>query len=455
MNSDSSTTSAKPGYTIGALAFASGTDFVDAALGLATILGGIAGPHGGIDGPAGDLIHPGINLITAGRDHAPWRGLEELLLAPVDTCQRMLRNLSHATGPDRLDHMEFAHVGDHTGDIAETSNAGLVRTPGRPEYVDERRHLSILRTPSFLLRAPNGETLVKALPEVLDAHAFLVYEDLFAKLLAEDAKEKHRLSTYLPSAVTGRDEFVARDKRSGPGGLDTVRANLLITTTREQIGEALASDHAAVQTLLRHSVLLDPASTGPTAPMDLQNVRWGYQAYYRTVKEVIDARRAGSGFQIGIKPEAAAALHAFTGELQEWCRHLPAHLQPYFSGTLSLPYRLHWVFVATIAPREIDEWVLPFTQFATRQVLARQQQLLDGLLTDAEHLEHRRARVAMLWKLSDKPLSMRDLLRRHTVQRRDVHEPVLNELVSENLVTRHPDGLLELTTEGRRQLVAA
>ena len=34
----------QPGYTIGALALASGTSFLDAALGVATVLGGIAAP---------------------------------------------------------------------------------------------------------------------------------------------------------------------------------------------------------------------------------------------------------------------------------------------------------------------------------------------------------------------------------------------------------------------------
>lgn len=445
-----------PGFTIGALAAASGTDFTDAALGLATVLGGLAGPHGGIDGPAGDLIHPGLNLVTTGRDHAPWRRLEELLLGPVDACQRMMRDLSHAANPDRLDHLEFSHVGNDTGDIAEVSKAGLSRVPGAPGYVDAQCHLAVLRTPSFFLRAPTGETLANAVPEILDAHALLTYEDLLTRLLGKDvAKDKHPLGSYLAAAVTGRDEFVTRDKRIGPGRLDTIRANLLITTTREQIAEALAADNDAVQTLLRHSFILDPVIARPAATMELQPIKWGFDAYYRTVKEVIDARRTGSGFQIGVKPAAASSLHAFTGELQDWSRRLPARIQSYFSGTLSLPYRLYWAFVATLAPKETDEWVLPFTIATAQQILERQRQFLDGILADAETAEHHHARVTMLWKLADKPLSVRELVRRFRVQKREVHEPVIGELVNENLVFRHSDGVLELTPEGRRQMAAA
>lgn len=443
-----------PGFTIGALAVASGTGFVDAALGVATVLGGIAGPMAAIDGPAGDLIHPGLNLVVAGRDHAPWRRLEELLLGPVDACQRTMRDLSHAATQERLDHLQFSSLRDGTNAVAERSKAGLFRVPNAPAtYVDEHRHLAVLRTPSFFLRAPDGQTLGKAVPEIMDANALLVYEDLFSGVGKGTAKDKYPLGPRLAVAVGGHDEFNARDKQIGPGSLDAFRAHLLVTTTRDEISEVVTSGNDDAQTILRHSVLLEPATTA-VVNVNRQDVRWGYQAYYRAVKYVLDARRTGDGAQIEPKREALDALHAFTVELQLWCQGLPARLQPYFAKTLSLPYRLHWAFVATLAPREDDKWVLPFTLVATRQILERQRRLLDDILTDAATVEHRRARVTMMWKLAAKPLSMRDLVRRFRVQKVEVHEPVVSELIGENLVTRHPDGLLELTTQGRTYLAA-
>ena len=259
----------------------------------------------------------------------------------------------------------------------------------------------------------------------------------------------------LAAAIVGRDEFNARDKRGGPGSLDAFRAHLLVTTTRDEISEALTSANDAVQRIVRHSLLLEPSMTARAMPIVPQDIKWGYNAFYRAVKGVLDARRSGQGFQLVPKPEVLDGLHAFAGELQDWCREMPARLQPYFAKTLSLPHRLHWAFVATLAPREPDEWVLPFTLAATRQILERQRRLLDDILTDAETVEHRRARVTMLWKLADKPLSMRDLLRRYRVQKLEVHEPVASELIAENLVLRHPDGLLGLTDEGRTHLAAA
>ena len=244
-----------------------------------------------------------------------------------------MRDLSRAASADRLNHLQFSPTTDNTQAVADRSKAGLFRQPGTPVgYVDERRHLAVLRTPSFMLRAPDGETFAKAMPEVMDGHALLVYEDLFAQLRAKEAaKDKYPLGRQLAAAVVGHDECGTDDRRIGPGSLDAIQAHLLVTTTREQVGEALAAANDPVQCLMRHSVILEPSTSRPNVTMEIQNLKWGYNAFYRTVKEVLDARRSGEGFQLAPKPEVLAALHAFTSELQDWCCALPASLQPYFA----------------------------------------------------------------------------------------------------------------------------
>lgn len=66
--------------------------------------------------------------------------------------------------------------------------------------------------------------------------------------------------------------------------------------------------------------------------------------------------------------------------------------------------------------------------------------------------DYERARIIMLRKLSEKPRMLRDLMRSYAIQRRDLHEPVLNSLVDDGLVCLR-GGLFELSTEGK-QLVA-
>jgi hypothetical protein len=306
-----------PGYAIGAIATASGADFLDAAIGVAAVLGGIAGPSAGLEGPAGDLIHPGVNLAVAGQNSPSWCRLEELLLEPLIACQRMFRDLSRAASPARLDHLQFSYTAGGTNDIAERSKAGLFANPGASaQCVDPNRHIDALRRPSFFLRSPDSNTLRAALPEVMDAAAFLHYgEELFTHLLD---KRPGKEWSQLAAALSGSDQPFERDKRVGPGRIDIVKACLLVTSTRECLRDALAFDGAAIQRILQGSVLLDPGRCAPTAKMEPQNIRWGYQTYYNTIKEVLDARRAGTGFQLAVKPETAA-LHEFTGELQDWC----------------------------------------------------------------------------------------------------------------------------------------
>ena len=73
---------------------------------------------------------------------------------------------------------------------------------------------------------------------------------------------------------------------------------------------------------------------------------------------------------------------------------------------------------------------------------------------ESERIERKAAE--MLWKLLEvEPASFRDLMRKYPVQRRDVHEPVLNHLVESGKVLRLDDNRLRLTDDARAELVAA
>ena len=61
----------------------------------------------------------------------------------------------------------------------------------------------------------------------------------------------------------------------------------------------------------------------------------------------------------------------------------------------------------------------------------------------------------MLRKLAQsEPCRFRDLLRRYDIQRKSLHEPVLEHLIETNRVRRIQKGLLQLTEQGRRELEA-
>ena len=435
-----------PGYTISALAAASGADYTETALGVAAILGGIAGPNAGLEGPLGELIHPGVNLVVAGSDPS-WSRLDELLVEPVSACQRALHGLCQDADSTRLDTRQKSMVHDQTHAAIKGSQEALAGS-ARVAFVSRNRDIQALRQPYFQLRSPDRATLLRALPDALDSTLLVHYGDeLFDHLVEKrPGKEWMQLGELLASGVTGRD--IATPKQ-----VQTMRGQLVITTTRCVLGKALAGGNPVIQNLLRHSVLLTPSTTSTPCNMSSNNLKVGYQRYYTAVKAVLQARRGGTGFRLALKPVVIQTFQELCRELQNWFQQLPAGVKPFFSEVLSLPFRLHWAFTATLHPLESDEWVLPFTLSTTWQALTRQRDLLQSMITDAEAEAQRQAGVTMLWKLADQPLTFRDLLRRYGLQRRDLHEPVLRELITQGFVCSH-NGLLEISPQGRSQLAA-
>src|SRR4051794_10897395 len=128
-----------PGHVIGAIAAASGVSVLEAAVGVASVIGGIGGPNAGVVGPAGEFIHAGFNLLVTGRDIPSWRRAQEILLEPVGACQQVLRRISQATRPERLDHLQFSAAVDGTHDIVAQSKRGIFEQRHAPTiYFDDK-----------------------------------------------------------------------------------------------------------------------------------------------------------------------------------------------------------------------------------------------------------------------------------------------------------------------------
>ena len=292
------------------------------------------------------------------------------------------------------------------------------------------------------------------MPETMGASLFVTDDgSLFTDLLTKTAAKgptpfPTRLVT---AATTGSDQFIERDKQYGPGRIDTVTARLLVSAGREQIRDGLAADHPVLRHLLQNSVFVDPPREGPGVTLKGDGMRLGHEAYQQAVKAVLLARRNGAGYQITAKPEIAEALHKVSENIRIWCDRLPPKLQPFFAHSLRLPYALCWAFSATRALGETNQGLLPFITHATSRHLRLQKEFLEKQMLAAEAAEQDRARQVMLQKLASiVPCPMRELMRRYPVQRRALHQPVLDALVSEGKVRLLGDGRLELADTGRK-----
>ena len=72
---------------------------------------------------------------------------------------------------------------------------------------------------------------------------------------------------------------------------------------------------------------------------------------------------------------------------------------------------------------------------------------------DAEAVRIEQKATEMLWKLSEvEPCTFRELVRKYAVQRRELHEPILNHLVETGKVLRLDDSHLGLAESAREEL---
>ena len=437
-----------PGVAIRALATASGCSCFDVATGLAAVLGAIAGPVAGPKSVVGDRIDPAFHLVAAADHCGAWQRLEELLFQPVAACQKKLRALSRLTSVARLDHLQFGRVGGHTDEIVELTKPCLLNEPGVPTLPDyDERHVAALRTPTFYLRAPDEATWAKAQSEIMDAEA-LVWTD-GSIFHPQRAPRLARGSTVpageLLAATRGCDRYIERDKQLGPGRLDPVKANLFVSTSRDLVTAALSSEDPDVRRLLQTCVFVLPSRDPSPINLKPEYMRAGYEAFYGAVNTVLGLRRNGGGLRLAFKAELSEQIEQSATGTRHWCSTLPPRLQPHFAQITSLPYRLAWACLATLYPGENDHWVAPFVRATVRHVLNKQKEFLEEQMLAAEVATAQRAREVMLRKLARGPCLWRELLRRYSIQRRELHQPVLDALMNEGAVRQRDDGCLELT----------
>jgi hypothetical protein len=443
----------KPDFTYGAavesIAAAAGSCPEAVALGMTSILGAVAGEFAGINTDVGDVIRPRLNLIVAGADDPRWQRTQQLLLGPVESAQRRVREMSRAVSVERLSAIEKQHAHqDATNHIIKDEEGNRFDADGSIWAGMEQRKIEALRQPSFILRSPSPKALHAGIVEVLDRAPLLAFPDgdLMAQLIrrrrGQDVTEYlHRIV----DSVSGCDEFFAG--KSGLGHIEAVRAKLFATCTRRHLEQALQSDDDLVSRLLHTCIVVDVENSSPGAG-DENSVRTGFQQYREAVKKVLLARRSGQGMRFSLSAPAAAHLRRMGNELSAWVQKLPGPLRPHYRNVLTLPHSVFWTLLATNPGMyRRDEALCLGAIRIVVWTIRRQRQLLESLLQSAALSERDRSRERMLAKLRERPCTFRDLLRRYASQRKEDHEPVLMELVNEGRIRLGDDGLLRIAEE--------
>lgn len=420
-----------PDLAAGAIAASSGTEVVTTALGVAAVLGNIAGPYAEIVGPMGERIHPGFNLVVAGGNCPRWYQAQKLLLDPVEACQREFRERAAAVTRERLDHMQAMrpHV-DKTNELVTSHDGELPRHHGPDPIAAWNRPFIPLRRPTFALRSPTADIFEVVAPEILDGEVFAYFPDGgFAP------------TGRLASAIHGADQMQACE---GLGSVGAMRAFVLATLTKNDLGLALSADPLRVL----EQCLLAPQPQPGALEWPLETVQDGYLAFNRAVRRIASCRRKGAGPCVQLNAQEHAALVAFSRELQRYLERQPEDLGRYFRHYPALPYKLMWAFFLLSDSR--DKCV-PFIEYVVTETVTRQRDLLLAAQQAAEEAGVMRIRLVMLRKIAERPGRRRDLFRSYPVQRKELHAPVLLQLIAEGLVAEQ-DGLLKISDAGEALL---
>jgi hypothetical protein len=492
--------------SIQALSILSGVAAEEVTVQVASLLAAIGGPHAGLM-TLGDEFQPvGFHLLHLGGGSARQRRLTQLLFQPLRFLQEDLLAYSRLAPGKQLDLMARAYVGgrrsdehlsvDPVSEVVEgiarrdvyhladlSSGASSLTSPWRRRedvdlFMDPigrttllpvdgiHRHLPgypmlsqsavgrqegrCLQEPVVFLDNPRADALKKPW-EGVDRDSPLILDE--SGRLWEDACQSasgretlHRIlreRAFVNPAAAGKDRH-----RSG--------CSRLFSIVTEELGRQLLSQ-PEIDGLLASQLLTGTSSEERSTVCDInpEDVSAGYRSYRNTVRDLMRLRRldALGLWWIGVKDEVAIQLHQGQREFIHQLETVDTASRAFGAGFSNLPVTFLWT-LAQLEPTkdvtgEMVSNALALSETAMRNHLA----VIRELRRDTETVRVERKAAEMLWKLLEvEPCTFRELMRKYPVQRRDVHEPVLNHLVESGKVLRREDNKLRLTDEARAEL---
>ncbi len=491
---------------IEALSILSGVPAEEVAVQVASLLAAIGGPHAGLM-TLGDEFQPvGFHLLHLGGDSARQHRLTQLLFQPLRYLQEDILSYSRLAPGEQLDSMTRAYVGgprseDHLSvDPGSEGVEGIARSdvyhladlssqvssltspwrrredvglfmdtigrttllpvdgihrhlPGYPMLSQSavgRQEGRCLQEPVVFLDNPRADALKKPWegvdrdsPLILDESGRL-WEDACRSAPARETLHRIlRERAFVNPAAPGKERH-----RSG--------SSRLFSVVTEELGRRLLSE-PEMDGLLASMLLAGTSSEEGSTARDVnpEDVSAGYRRYRDTVKELVRLRRldALGLWWIGVKGEVAMQLHQGQREFIHQLETVDTATRALAAGFSNLPVTLLWT-MAQLEPTKDVTGTMVSTALALSEAAMRNHLgVIRELRRDAETVRVERKAAEMLWKLLEvEPCTFRELMRKYPVQRREVHEPVLNHLVESGKVLRLESNQLRLTDATRAEL---
>ncbi|NLT72036.1 MAG: hypothetical protein GXX91_15275 [Verrucomicrobiaceae bacterium] len=492
---------------IQALSALSGVPGEEVTIQVAALLTALGGPHAGLM-TLGDEFQPvGFHLLHLGGDSARQRRLSHLLFQPLRYLQEDLLAYSRLAPAKQFDSMSRAYVNGRPSDehiyvdpesemvdgtarkdvyhLADLSSEAIsLSSPWRrredvDRYLDEigcrtllpvdgiHRHLPghttlsqsavgrhggrCLLEPVILLDNPGAEVLRK--PWVgMDRDAPLILEEsgqLWKDALRSgpDRATLHRIlreRAFADSSISGKERHRVGSPR-------------LFSLVTEELGHQLLSERETEEFVAAMLIVRSSGDDTIEQEMDPDEITEGYRRYRDTLKGLARLRRidALDLWWTGVRGKAALQFYEGQREFIGQLETVAPAVRPFAAGFPHLPSSILWSLAkldrADVASCDMVTAALSLSERAMRAHLGTVRELRH----DAEAVRIERKATEMLWKLSEvEPCTFRELVRKYAVQRRELHEPILNHLVEAGKVLRLDGSHLRLAESAREELGA-
>jgi hypothetical protein len=384
---------------IEALSILSGVPAEEVTVQVASLLAAIGGPHAGLM-TLGDEFQPvGFHLLHLGGDSARQRRLTQLLFQPLRYLQEDLLAYSRLAPGKQLDSMARAYVG------GRRSEEHLSVDPGS-EGVE-----GIARSDVYHLADLSSQVSSLTSPWRRQEDVDLFKGTIGCKtLLPVDGIHRH-LPGYpmLSQSAVGRHE-----------------------------GRCL---HEPV-------VFLD----NPRA----DTLKKPWEGVDRDSPLILDESGRLGLWSIGVKDEVAIQLHQGQREFIHQLETVDSATRALAAGFSNLPVTLLWTLAQLEPTKDVSGEMVSTALALSATAMRNHLAVIRELRRDAESVRVERKAAEMLWKLFEvEPCTFRELMRKYPVQRREVHEPVLNHLVESGKVLRLDSNQLRLTDATRAELTTS
>jgi len=415
---------------------------------MSTILGGIAKPDNGNVPAILRGTSPGMNLLLVGADQDPrLQWLLSMLLAPLAVRQDRLRDAASVCRRPRLDQhehgvKEHGNLDDPTTEILDRFKTGpFSDTTGLSMNYGRKRELDAVNHPSVFLSNPMPDTITPALDEAMNGQLLVVDGD-GAVLSAITAPTRKRSdSAALLSALLnqqGSDGIMCNlDPRRGPGSLQTRRLNLLSLISRDSLLHLAGTGDKAVKSTLGRFLVVDLSALPPAdhgcSSEDLTAALDRWNLILDSVLSVRIAHQRG-----GLSPDVKISDHLMHVMADHHANlHAVGKQSPLALGALwALPLQLYTSLGNTSRGGNGGAvQVLPGLDHLCEWAVKQHVSTLSRLRDQASERELTRRREAILRAIGRHgPCTSRILLRSFTVQRKELYEPLVAELVAEGHV---------------------